>query len=103
MAVYLVFLNTFAQLTSIIRLTLAGWLSWLECHPAHRKAAGLILSQGTYQVVGLIAGQGMYGRQLPDDSHIDVYLSHCLPPSSFPLFPVYLKSIKISLGEDLKK
>ena len=27
---------------------LAVWLSWLESHPVHQKAAGLIPSQGTY-------------------------------------------------------
>ena len=26
----------------------AGWLTWLEHHPVHQKAAGSILSHGTY-------------------------------------------------------
>ena len=26
----------------------AGWFSWLECHPVHRKVMGSIPGQGTY-------------------------------------------------------
>ena len=55
-----------------INLAMAGWLSWLECRPMHQKAA-----------VGLIPGQGMYGRRPISVPHVDV------------------SAINISSGEDL--
>ena len=57
---------------------LAAWLNEWECRPTHRKVAGSIPSWGTY------------GRQ-----PIDVSLSH-------PCFSRSKKSIKLSLGKDIK-
>ena len=53
---------------------LAGWLSWLECHPVHQKVEGLIPSPGAYS------------RQL-----INVYLSHL--HFSLPQLPLSLYKI----------
>ena len=40
-------------------MALAGWLSWLEHHPIHQKAAGLIPQQGSY--LGCRSHQGGVG------------------------------------------
>ena len=78
-----------AQTTQVCRcvctkrfcIALARWLSWLEHHPLHKKAEGLIPSQGTYLGCRFSPWLGVYGKQL-----INVSLS--------------LKSMKISSGKD---
>ena len=95
---------------------LAWSLTWLECHPAHLKVAGLIPGQGAHLGVGSVPGRvHMGGNQSLLLSYIDVALSlsptplHlCLSclfllPSLPRSFPLSLKSMNTSLGEDLKQ
>ena len=58
---------------------LAGWLGWLEHHPVHQKAAGLIPGWGTYigtQVEGSTPGWHAFGEQPIDASLPHGCLSH---------------------------
>ena len=56
----------------ILRLALAGWLSWLECCPVHQKTEGPILGQ-----------ECMGGSHSMFLSHIDIFLSSLSPFFSF--------------------
>ena len=80
--------------------SLDRWLSWLECHPVHRKVAGSISSQSTY--LGCRLGpwleRNTRGNWLMFLSHINVYLPLCLLP-----FPLSLKSIGMSSDKDKKE
>lgn len=62
---------------------LAGLLSWLECQPERQKVAGSVHGQGSdLGFGGWIPGQGTYGRQTIDISHIYVSLSKKLMKTS---------------------
>ena len=63
-------------------LALAGWLSWMECHPVHRKVVGLIPSQDTHVGFRFDTRSG--------------YIQEAINQS----FSLSLKSINISSGED---
>ena len=69
----------------------------LEHCPVNQKVMGSILGQAHAWVADLFPGPGVYERQLVDVSHFHVYLF--LSPS----LSLFLKSISMSSGEDLKK
>ena len=71
------------------------WLSWLECRPIDQKVVGSIPSQDTYLGCRLGPWSG-HKRQV-----INVSLSHrCFSLCLSPFFPLSLKSIDKSSGED---
>ena len=79
-------------------IALAGWLSWLEHHPAHEKAAGLIIHQGTCLGCKFDPWLGC----IQEATHWCFSLTLKFLSLSLPL-PVPLKSINISSGEDYNK
>ena len=92
-------LGSKTELRSILSPQLV-WLSWLEYCPTNQKVVSSIPRQGTClgHMFGLLSA--------PVQEAIDGCFSRFLsppPPAPNPYFPVSLKSIRMSLGEDLKK
>ena len=75
-----------------------GW-SWLEQRPANWKIARSILCRGTCLGCKFSPQSGCVLRV-----HWSVFLSHIdVSPPPFSSLPLSLKSISMSLGDDLKK
>ena len=80
------------------RRALAGWLSWLERCPGHRKGTGLISRQGSGHKPRLQVRCPLGARTGDSGS---MCLSHISASLSLSLL-VSLQSINTSSGEDLK-
>ena len=75
------------------------WLTWLESCPINHKVAVSIPGQGTCVGCGFDPSQGAFKKQPIDIS----LLYQCFSPFLSPSLPLSLKSISMSLCEDLKK
>ena len=81
-----------------IRIHPSGWLSWLECCPIHWKVAGSISSEGICLGCGFDTQSG-HIQEATDQCFFHVDVSFSLLSPTF----LFLKSMNISSGEDLKK